>query len=248
MSSTSETGHAKNVSNMSVLIASCVANTDRYKPSNKNLVLEALNALYTKTDQAVTAVNTMAPANTKAIAARKIVFKPLSKLVTRLYNAAVSSGASKEVVASIATIKRLIQGTRATPKLSDEKKAALKAAGKEKKESSSSQVSFDQRINNMDKLIKLLAALPEYTPNEVDLQITSLQALLATLQKTNKDVVDTDNLLYKARTTRDLLMNAEKTGLIDICLDTKAYIKSVDSSDGRWYKQISGLKFVRPKN
>lgn len=247
MSSTSEVGNAKNVANMNVLIASCSANAERYKPSNKDILPDALSALYTKADNAVTAVNTLLPASKKANATRKLTFAPLSKMITRIFNAVKSSGASKPIVSNVATIKRKLQGIRVTPRLTEEQKAQNKLAGNVKVEHSQSQTSFDLIISNFDAFVKLVASIPEYNPNEADLKVTALQTLLANLIKVNKDVVDAASPLYNARTDRDAIMNTEKTGLVDICLTTKAYIKSVDGANGRWYKQIAGLEFKRAK-
>lgn len=247
MASTSEAGNGKNVANMNVLIASCVANAERYKPSNKNLEITALKAMSAKGDQVISAVNDAFPANKKAVAARQIVFAPLGRLATRVYNAVASCGVSKQIISNVLTINRKIQGTRATPKLTAEAKAALKAAGTEKSEASASQQSFDELVGNFDKMIKLVAALPEYNPNEEDLKVTALQATLASMKKTNKDVVDTAAPLYNARTARKELFNAEETGLVDTCLAVKAYIKSVDGATGRWFKQVSGIEFKREK-
>ena len=245
MASTSEAGNGKNVANMKVLIASCVANVARYKPSNKDLEITALQALSAKGEQTISAVDDVFPLNKKATAARDIAFSGLGPLATRIYNAVVSSRVSKQIVSNLLTINRKIQGRRATPKLTPEAKAALKAAGTNKNEASASQQSFDSKISNFDKMIKMVAALPEYAPNEDDLKVTALQAKLENLKKTNKDVVDTETPLYNARTARNELMNNEDTGLVDTCLATKAYIKSVDGANGRWYKQISGLQFKR---
>ena len=244
----SDAGYAKNVANMDILIGSCVANTERYKPSNKNLEIVALKLLHDTCDKAVTDVNTVFPAHSKAIGARDIVFYPVSKLVTRIYGAVRSCGASKQVIANFVTIKRKLQGTRATAKLTVEEKAAAKAAGVEKKDGSASQRSFDQIVNNFDAMIKLLDIIPEYKPNEADLKVTALKTTFADLVSTNKAVIDTSNPLYKARTDRNAALDTPDTGLVDICLATKAYIKSVDGSGGRWYKQISGLKFTRVKD
>jgi len=247
MASKNEAGYAKIVANMGILVASCAANADRYKPSNKNLEIVALETLHTTCDKAVTAVNTVFPAWATAVGARDIVFSPVSKFVTRVYGAVVSCGTTKQMIANFVTIKRKLQGTRASAKITVEEKAAAKAAGVEKKDGSVSQRSFDQVVNNFDAMVKLLGAIPEYTPNEDDLKITALQTTFANLVKTNKAVIDASNPLYKARTVRNEALYAKDTGLVDICLATKAYIKSVDGSKGRWFKQISGLKFARIK-
>ncbi len=247
MRSTTESGHAKNVANFNTLIASCLANADRFNPSNKRLTLDMLKKLLAESEGAVGNVNNVLQPYNNASNEREIAFKPLSKLVTSIYNSAASSGMPKQALANLVTIKRKLQGTRATPKLNKEAKAALKAKGIEKKEASSSQLSFDNQIDNFDKLIKALSALPEYNPNEPDLKVAALQEVYANLKKTNDAVLSFYNPLKKARTARNTILYAEGTGLVDIGLAVKTYIKSVDTVKGPWYKQISKLTFKRQK-
>jgi hypothetical protein len=51
---------------------------------------------------------------------------------------------------SAKTLVRKIQGTRATPNKTEEEIATAKAEGKETKEISSSQMSYDSRLDNFD--------------------------------------------------------------------------------------------------
>lgn len=69
---------------------------------------------------------------------------------------------------SARTLVRKIQGTRATAKKTKEEIATAKVEGKETKEISSSQMSYDSRLDNFDKLIKLLTIVTLYAPNEAD--------------------------------------------------------------------------------
>ena len=39
----------------------------------------------------------------------------------------------------------------------------------------------------------------------------------------------------------------ENTGLVDVALDSKTYIKSIFGATSPQYKQISKLRFIRPK-
>lgn len=245
MKSTNETGHPKNVANFSTLINSCESQNGRYIPSNPNLSLTSMKALCTKAQNAVGMVNKAQPVFNNASNAREIAFKPLSKLITRAYNYAVSTGIPKQTLANLVTIKRKIQGVRATRKLTEEEKAALKAEGKEVKEVSASQRSFDNMINNFDMFIQAVTAIPEYQPNEEDLKTTALNDFLANLRETNDAAVKSFNPILAARAERNALLYTPGSGLVDIALAAKAYIKSVDTVQGTWYKQIAGLKFTR---
>jgi hypothetical protein len=68
-----------------------------------------------------------------------------------------------------------LQGRRATPKMTEEKKQAALAAGKEIVEVSSSQMSIDSQLENFDKLIKLLVSISEYATNESELTFDGIR-------------------------------------------------------------------------
>lgn len=147
--SRSETGHAKNVANFDSLITYVASYGAVYNPSKATLKLPALQALSLSGKNAVNAVNTASPAYSNAVAAsREAAFAPLSKLITRVMNALKATDTSVNVDESAKTYARKIQGTRATPKKTDEEKIALKAEGKVVNEVSSSQMSYDNRLDN----------------------------------------------------------------------------------------------------
>ena len=248
MSSNFETGHAKNVANFSSLTAYCTSYGTDYNPSNSDITLEELSRIQTDAQNAVRAVNASLPAYNTAIAAREIVFEPVSKLLTRVVNALKSSGATQALVNNAKTIVRKLQGRRKTPKLTEEEKQELKAEGKEVNEISASQHSFDSRIDNFDKLINLLTAIPEYSPNETELQVSSLSTLLGELRSKNDAVVMAAAPLSNARITRNELLYNEGDGLVDIAQDVKSYVKSLYGGTSPQYRQISGLEFRRIKN
>jgi len=245
MASTNESGHAKNVANFNTLLMACESREGKYNPSNPNLSLVNMKKLYTSADNAILGVNNMLPPFKIATNAREIVFKVLPGLATKVYNFVVSTGTAKQTQDDLLTIKRKLQGTRAKRKLTNEEKAAFKAEGKEVRESSSSQRSFDNQINHFDMLIKAAAAIPEYKPNEEELKIESLNKTLAGLRDSNNAAVKAFNPLQAARNERNTLLYAAGTGLVDVAMATKAYVKSVDTVKGPWYKQISRLKFSR---
>ncbi len=247
MASTTETGHAKNVSNFDELVSFVTGYGATYNPSKAGIKLTALQTLSTNAKNAINAVNAALPAYSNAVSARESAFEPLSKLATRILNALKATDTTTQVDESATTLIRKIQGKRATPKLTEEEKATAKVAGTEVKEVSSSQMSYDSRLDSFDKLIKLLASVSLYTPNEADLKVTALTTLYTDLKTKNTAVVSATTPLSNARISRNDILYKANTGMLDIALDSKAYIKSAFGATSPQYKQVSKLKFTSPR-
>lgn len=247
MASTSETGHSKNVANFEDLVSFVTGYGAAYNPTKASIKLTALQTISVSAKNAVSAVNAALPTYSNAVAAREAAFAPLSKLITRVMNALKATDTTDQVDESAKTIVRKIQGTRATPKKTDEEKAAEKAEGKESKEISASQMSYDSRLDNFDKLIKLLTSVTLYAPNEADLKVTALTALYTDLKAKNTAVVNATTPLSNARISRNDILYKANVGLVDLALDTKTYIKSLYGATSPQYKQVSKLEFKAVK-
>jgi hypothetical protein len=155
---------------------------------------------------------------------------------------------SDAVIESVNSLVRKIVGSRAKAKLTEEEKNTLLAAGKTVKEISASQMGYDLRLDNLDKLIKMLAAIPLYVPNEADLKIESLSNYYLDLKQKNADVIAAWVPLSNARIARNDILYKKTTGLHDLAIDIKLYIKSAFGISSTQYKQISKLKFTSFKN
>ena len=247
MASTSETGHAKNVANFEDLVSFCNGYGTTYNPSKASIKLTALQTLSTNAKNAVNAVNSALPAYSNAVSAREAAFEPLNKLITRVMNALKATDTTSQVDESARTLARKIQGSRATPKLTEEEKKALAEQGEEQKEISSSQMSYDSRLDNFDKLIKLLTSVTLYAPNEADLKVTALSTLYTDLKTKNTAVVTATTPLSNARIARNDVLYKDIIGMYDIAFDVKTYIKSLYGATSPQYKQISGLKFTNAR-
>lgn len=130
MTNTSETGHAKNVTNLESLITSIIALETSYNPSRDSIKLPALQALLTASKESLNAVNIAQATYSNAVAARKVAFEPFGKLITRVMNSLKASGTSTQVVQSARTIVRKLQGRRASAKITEEEKRLWKQKGK----------------------------------------------------------------------------------------------------------------------
>lgn len=248
MTQSPETGHAKNVANFENLISICTGYETSYNPSKAAIKLPALSTLFTVAKNSLTAINTASPSYTNAIDARAIVFDPLSKLITRVINALDSSDVPKQTVATAKTIARKIQGKRASKKLPPAVANPATPEIESPKSISASQMGFDNRIENLDKLIQLLSSQTGYMPNETDLQVTALSNLLADMTDTNTAAINALTPLSNARIARNNILYATGTGLVDISVEVKKYVKSVFGGTSPQYKQVSGLKFTKVKS
>jgi len=247
MASTSETGHAKNVANFETLITNVTGFGTAYNPSKESIKLPALNALLETAKGAIKNINSAEAAYKNAVNAREVAFEPLSKLITRVNNSLKASGSSSLVDESAMSLIRKLQGRRASPKMTDEEKQAAEAEGKTVKESSSSQMSFDSRLDYLDKLIKMLASVTEYTPNEPELTVDGLTALYNGLSSKNVNVINASVPLNNARIERNNVLYTPLSGLVDISVDVKMYVKSVFGATSPQYKSISGLTLINRK-
>ena len=244
MSKQNETGHAINVANFEDLISFCTGYGTAYNPTKERITLTALSTKQQATEAASQAVNNALPVYTNAVNARELLFKPLKKLVTRIPYAVKASDAAPNVAADVTSIVRKLQGTRATPKAKDNPATPQNEA---ENSISASQLSFDSRVQNLDKLNKLLASIPAYKPNETELTVASLTSLHGQMKAANSAVINSVTPLSNSRIARiDDLYNAN-TGLLAIVNDVKDYLKSVFTANSPQYKQVSKLKFVQYK-
>lgn len=248
MSSTSETGHAKNVANLGRLLAICTTFGTAYNPSKSTLSLEGLKTMETKSNEVLNQVKQALSVYGNASAAREELFSGFGSFVTRIGNALKASESTPEIDEKAKSIVAKIQGRRAKAKLTEEEKQELEAQGKSTKEISSAQVSFDSRIDNFEKLVVLLESIPAYNPNEEELKITSLKKYLTDLRAKNNAVTDAEAALNTARISRNELLYTDNTGVIDVTVDVKTYVKSVFGATAPQYKQISSLEFRKYKN
>lgn len=240
MAKQNETGHAINVANFEDLIAVCTGYGASYNPVKNSLTLVNLNSRHQQTKNIADAVNSALPVNTNAINAREQAFAPLKQLATRIPYAVAASDVPANAVADVKTIVRKLQGKRATPKATDN---PATPENESEKSISAVQLSFDSRVENLDKLIELLATLPGYNPNEPELTVAGLTTLLASLKSANTAVINSYTALANARLNRNDELYNPQTGLLPLAADVKAYIKSVFGVSSPQYKLAGKIKF-----
>jgi hypothetical protein len=236
MASTSETGHNKNVANFSSAYQILEEMGGLYNPSNANLKLQMLIPIKTDLSDVITALNDKKPVYKNAVADREIEIAPLSKISTSALNFAKSLDISVTDKENLQSQAKKIRG--------DVKAKVVNPETAEGNAISTSQMSYDSRIANLDTYISQLASHPEYVPNETDIQIANLKAYHLRLKTLSEEVNSAGNTLITARKNRnDILYNNPKN-VVQIIKDIKAYVKSLGAAAEPYYKALVKLKFI----
>ena len=245
MTSISEVGHAKNVANFEDLIAYCTAYGSTYNPSKISLQLLSLNDLHTTAQTEISNVITSKNAFDTVTGDRQLTFEPLKPLATKVFNYLSVTDAISEIIADAKTINNKLQGKRATPISPENPDNGQPSTDNQV---SVSRQSYDMLTENFASFVDLVSSVPSYTPNETELTTTSLTAYLGELQTANTNVINAEVAYSNARISRNSVLYSENTGLVDIAFDVKKYVKAIFGATSPQYKQISGIKFTKPKN
>ena len=243
-SSVSEVGHAKNVANFADIIAYCTAYGTTYNPSKAALQLTALNTLLTSAQTELANVTTAKNAFDTVTGDRQLTFEPLKPLATKIFNYLSVTDASVQIIADAKTINNKLQGKRTgttaeNPPTEGENQNNTVSVSRQ---------SYDMLTENFASFVDLVSSVPSYTPNETELTTASLTAYLGELQTANTNVINAEVAYSNARISRNSVLYSENTGLVDIASDVKKYVKAIFGATSPQYKQISGIKFTKPKN
>lgn len=236
-----ETGSAKNLANFDELIRNVKSFGDLYMPPVPLITMPNLEIKAQMVRNTLDFINRADAAYNIALAAKEEEFKPLKKLFTRVLNILKIMSLPQSLIDEATSLNRKMQGKRATAKLTNTELNTLRLDGVEKKQISSSQQSVDNLIETFGKLIELLLSIGNYAPNEIELQLPFLTNQHSQLKLKNKETDDENVALNNARAARDLEMYAPQTGMVDVALAVKNYVKAAFNANSTQYKQISGI-------
>jgi hypothetical protein len=243
MSSTSETGHAKNVANFQGL-TEVVKTMPKYKPNSERFTIPGLEAKYQLSLNSTNALIQADIAWGNLITERQNLFAPLPELATRIFNGLADTEASDGFKKDVATIVRKIHGKRATPK---KKSGDAQADSKEPdpKTISTSQLSFDNMVEHYRKLVELLSTEPTYKLADEAISLPGLQAMLAKMETINKAVKAAEAAFGEHLRLRNEMLYEEKTGLCDIATEVKKLVRSAYGSRSPEARAVAAFQFKR---
>jgi hypothetical protein len=243
--SVSETGHSKNIANLQDLISFCTAYGDKYNPVKEELKISSLESLYQDALLKLNEAQTKKTLFDNATNQRAEVFKELNPLATKVVNALAVSETNPLMLNNAKSYNKKLQGrTKAKPEV-----------GKSEEETetptrtiSTSQQSYDSKINHFSNLIQVLEQSAAYNPNEEELKTNALQDKLADMKNKNTALIHANTEYSNARLSRDQVLYNNLTGLCQITKEVKQYVKSVFGATSPQYKQISGILFTKVKS
>ena len=238
MSSTNETGHAKNVANFQNLIQFLVGYGAAYNPSKNALKIPQLNTIATTSNTKLADVITKNTAFNNAVNDRINSFKGLRILSTRLVNALETTNASKEKIKDAKGFNRKIQGRRASALQTATDPSSLAPS-----KISTSQQSYDNLIQHFAGLVSILQSEVSFTPNEAELKLTALTTKQGDLVAKYNAVAAAYSAISNSRISRDKTLYDSGTGLVDTAVEVKKYVKSLFGTSSPEFAQVQGIEF-----
>lgn len=235
MASSSEVGHNKNVANLTSGIQILQEMGTLYNPTNSNIFLSNLNPIKTTLNGTITILNEKKPIYKNAVANREILISQLSKRITKSLNFFKSLNVSTTDKENVASQVKKIRGDKASKKINPDTS--------ESESISTSQMSYDSRIANLDTFINQISSHPEYAPNEIDIQIPSLQSYHQDLTASSNLVNSAGNALITARKGRNDVLYYNEDNVIKLMQEVKSYLKSLGDEGLPYYKAFVKLKF-----
>ena len=239
MASVSEVGHGKNAANLASGIQILEEMGNLYNPTNPNIFLPNLNTIKAELNNVITVLNTKKPIYKNAVANREILIAPLSKKTTKSLNFFKSLNVSVTDKENVANQVKKIRGDK-SPKKIKQKTTKSDAF-------STSQMSNDNRIANLDTYINQLSSHPQYVPNETEIQVATLQAYHQELATASSQVNAAGNALLTARKNRNEVLYTNENNVIKLMQEVKAYLKSLGDAGTPYYKAFVKLKFKDSK-
>jgi hypothetical protein len=244
MASSSESGHATNVANLQAMIALITEYGNRYNPARPELKIPALKESLSNAQTALQKAKDEKADFDIAKIARDTIFKPLKKFATKIMAAVKACGVSISVLENLKTVNGKIQGGKAT----STKPSATKGSNgetAEPKKSSTSQQSFESVIDHFERLVSILAKEPKYTPNEPEMSVAGIKALIADMRAKNEAVITAAAKLQNARLGRDAALYTPGTGVVALAEAIKNYTKSVYGNPSPQLNRLNKLQFTK---
>jgi len=240
MASTSEVGNAKTIANLNLLNTHIIDLGSIYNPSNRKLALSNMQTVYTTASQQQTAVNNLLAPYTLAVDNRELIFKPLNRELTKLRKAfKATEGVTLAQLEDFMSIVRKLKGVKKTnnrPSTNPEEEQA---------NHSTSQLSFDQRTDNLELLITFLKNIPSFDPNEEEYKVETYKNKKAQMLTSTQAVANAYIPLNTARSLRNATVYNAEDNLVDIANRAKDYIFSILDTDTAQYKAIAKIKFKK---
>lgn len=238
MASTWETGHGVNIANFRVLIERCEEFGAAYQPVNEEISIVAMRTRLSAAEALqreyfVALDGTKIPIND-----RELLFGEIKKTAVRAVNIYKASKAAANSIEDVKGFMGKLTGRNVKVK-------RLEDGSRDPKSVSNSQQSYVKKVEHLTMLIGLLKHDVHYAPNEEALQIESLEALLARAKAANEAIFGLMAQVDVSRTARDHALYDPGTGLVDLSMACKHYVKALFGGKSPETKSVVGVSLRR---
>jgi hypothetical protein len=233
--------HVKNAEAFSRLVDFCTGYGGTYNPGRQSLHIEVLVAQLSATRQAMQQVITAKAAFDNEVNFRKQVFDRLPPLVSRVLRTLEASGATPEKLEDARAFTRPITGYMS-------KRVILPVAEGQpvKPTRSNQQHAYVSKADAFANLIQAVASEPLYQPNEPQLGVSALTAVLHQLTEANQQVSLARVSWSNARIVRNEAMYHSSQSLLTLLRAVKKYVRSLFGLNSEQYAQVKVLRFTKP--
>ena len=240
---TSENTPAKALGNFLDMIQQVEAN-ENYKPSNQYLLPEQMKQLHTDASAALDSFHSSKAIMLASKKERVKTVKAVKDISRRVISFLKACGADPEKIEQAMAIYRLIHGYKA-PGNVEPTENQPPANGEDSKKKSNRQGSQDSLVENFNKLIKVIKTEPLYTPNEADLKVAGLEALVGKFKTDDLATAIADAASERARGRLKNLFDDPRKGVNVVMAGVKLYSKAAFGSRSAEYASLSKIKFPR---
>lgn len=239
MASKFETGHFKNLSNFGTLLT-YLSSQPTYAPDADELKLPQLQDFLTQMEQATNQLITDAQAAQQLINYRQQTFEQARKLAKKIMLYLESNSTDEAAIKDVRTHYNEMQSKRVT------KVQTVNEDGSTSEKSySSNRLSYTSMAEHFQNMVARLKTVPGYAPSDNTIKIDTLEDHSAALHTANNDIASSLVTVTNTRNTRDQLMYSKNTGLVDLALRIKNYLKYKYGTQSDQYHFANSLKYTR---
>lgn len=233
----SESNHNMNVANFAILI-NCVKSYDKkYNPLNGMISIHNLEAVKARAEHAIAEVRKYEAVKKNTIRERREAFDEMNILTMRVKNALAVNASKKEIRIAEAYSRRTRGGRNKRLKETTDEKSRL-----------NSQMNYDYRLKYFREFCLFLQGIDSYRPKENNLMITAMKAYADYLGKLNDAAVNAWDMIDNARANRDTILYGEGTGLCELAMTVRKYVRSLFPALSKEYEKVSSIRFKCTKD
>jgi len=246
-----ENSHSTNLTNLNKLITIIISFGLKYAPKMFSITIAELQKLPEIVKAALINYDQTEVAYHKAIAIRSASYQAINLLITKAICSLRASETSNEVKENAKALVRKFRGSSLNRKTKAAQPTTQTTPATAVVVTSTPELNvqrgFDDQLKNINQFILLLKSITEYNPAEADITTASLTAMYNDLMTKNDAVIAATVAFNTAKIQQYNICDKPNTGMVDIALAVKDYIKSVYGASSKEYREVSSLMFKRFK-